>query len=48
MKLELSTEEINQILNVLGQAPYGQVFQLVGKIQQQAQEAENRPSETQK
>jgi len=38
MKLELTIEEVNQILNLLGQAPYGQVYQLIGKIQSQAQE----------
>jgi len=38
MKLELTTEEVNKILNLLGQAPYNQVYQLVIKIQQQAQE----------
>jgi len=35
MKLDLTIEEINQILNLLGQAPYNQVFQLIQKIQQQ-------------
>jgi len=35
MKLDLTIEEINQLLNLLGQAPYSQVFQLIQKIQQQ-------------
>lgn len=39
MKLELTVEETNQILNVLGQVPYGQVYQLIANIQRQAQEA---------
>lgn len=38
MKLELDLNEINTILAALGAQPYTQVFQLVTKIQQQAQE----------
>ena len=38
MKLELELAEINTILGALGAQPYTQVFQLVTKIQQQAQE----------
>jgi len=38
MKLDLEVEEINQILGLLGQAPYVQVYQLIAKIQQQGQE----------
>jgi hypothetical protein len=37
MKLELTIAEINMILQALGNAPYAQVFELVQKIQQQAQ-----------
>jgi hypothetical protein len=37
MKLELTVAEINMILQALGNAPYAQVFELVQKIQQQAQ-----------
>ena len=37
MKLELTIAEINMILQALGSAPYAQVFELVQKIQQQAQ-----------
>jgi len=40
MKLDLEVEEINQILGLLGQAPYGQVFKLIVKIQSQAQNQE--------
>ena len=35
--LDLTVEEVNVILNALGQAPYVAVVALVGKIQQQAQ-----------
>jgi hypothetical protein len=38
MKLDLELAEINTILGALGAQPYTQVFQLVTKIQQQAQE----------
>jgi hypothetical protein len=38
MKLDLELAEINTILASLGAQPYTQVFQLVTKIQQQAQE----------
>ena len=38
MKLDLSLEEVNVILSALGSQPYAQVFNLVTKIQQQAQE----------
>ena len=37
MKLELTINEINMILQALGNAPYAQVFELVGKIRTQAQ-----------
>jgi hypothetical protein len=37
MKLVLTLDEINQILSALGSQPYKDVFQLVTKIQQQAQ-----------
>lgn len=45
MKLELTVEEINLILQALGNAPYAQVFELVGKIQQQAQAQINAPKQ---
>jgi hypothetical protein len=34
--LTLSLDEVNMILNSLGNLPYGQVFSLVHKVQQQA------------
>jgi len=37
MTIILNIEETNQILSALGQMPYVQVFQLVQKIQSQAQ-----------
>jgi hypothetical protein len=37
IKLSLTVEEINTILEALGQMPYSRVYQLIGKIQQQAQ-----------
>jgi len=37
MKLELTINEINLILQALGNAPYVQVFELVEKIRTQAQ-----------
>ena len=37
IKLVLTLDEINQILSALGSQPYKDVFQLVNKIQQQAQ-----------
>lgn len=37
MKLDLTINEINVILQALGNAPYAQVFELVEKIRTQAQ-----------
>ena len=37
IKLVLTLDEINQILASLGNQPYKDVFQLVNKMQQQAQ-----------
>jgi len=37
MKLELTINEVNVILQALGNAPYAQVFELVEKIRTQAQ-----------
>lgn len=37
MKFELTTEQINQILNALAQQPYIQVHELINTIQQQGQ-----------
>ena len=36
IKLELSQDEINQILFVLAKKPYEEVFELIGKIREQA------------
>ena len=38
MKLELTTEQVNQILNALAQQPYIQVNELIKTIQQQGQQ----------
>jgi hypothetical protein len=35
--LELEVEQVNQILDALGQQPFAQVYQLIASIQQQAQ-----------
>lgn len=37
MKLDLTIQEINLILQALGNVPYVQVFELVQKIREQAQ-----------
>jgi hypothetical protein len=37
MKLELNINDVNVILQALGNAPYAQVFELVEKIRTQAQ-----------
>jgi len=37
MKLELTIEEINRVLQLLSQAPYNQVTDLIQKITSQAQ-----------
>ena len=36
-KLELETNEVNFILGILANQPYGEVFNLINKIQQQAE-----------
>lgn len=38
MKLELTTDQVNQILNALAQQPYIQVHELIATIQQQGQQ----------
>ena len=38
MKLELTTEQVTQILNALAQQPYIQVHELIHTIQQQGQQ----------
>jgi hypothetical protein len=37
MKFELTINDINMILQALGNAPYAQVFELVEKIREQVQ-----------
>ncbi len=37
MKIELTLNEINVIMQALGQMPYASVFELVTKIREQAQ-----------
>lgn len=37
IQINLTLPEVNQILEALGQKPYAEVYQLVGKIQQQAE-----------
>ena len=36
MKIELTTQQWNYILNVLGQRPYVEVTELIAEIQKQA------------
>lgn len=48
MKLDLTIQEINMILQALGNAPYAQVFELVQKIREQAQAQVNVPSDEEK
>ena len=38
IKLELTQDEVNQILFILSEKPYKQVFELIGKIQKQGNE----------
>lgn len=38
MKLELTTDQVNQVLNALAQQPYIQVHELINTIQQQGQQ----------
>ena len=47
MKLDLTVQEINLILQALGNAPYVQVFELVQKIREQAQAQMAAPTEGQ-
>lgn len=44
IKLELSLEEVNAILAGLGKLPYEAVFQIVAKVQAQAQEQLKQPA----
>lgn len=45
VNLTLTVAEVNQILEALGQQPYVQVYQLIAKLQQQAQQALQAPAQ---
>jgi hypothetical protein len=47
MNLELTFNEINTVMQALGNAPYAQVFELVQKIREQAQAQMAAPTEGQ-
>lgn len=36
IKLELSVDEVNLVLEALGALPFARVFQLIGRLQEQA------------
>lgn len=44
VKITLTLGEVNQILDALGNVPYRQVFQLIGKIQMQAEAQLQQPA----
>lgn len=44
IKITLTLGEVNQILDALGNVPYRQVFQLIGKIQTQAEAQLQQPA----
>ena len=44
--INLTLDEINQILKALGTQPYADVFQLINKIQMQAETQLNLPTPT--
>jgi len=37
MQLTFNEQELNVVLNALAQRPFAEVFQLIGKVQQEAQ-----------
>lgn len=41
LKLDLTIDEVNLILKALGDLPFSQVFELIGKINEQASEQLN-------
>ena len=45
MKLDLSLDEINKILGVLGRQPYQEVEQLIAKVRRQALPQLQEPEE---
>ena len=46
ISLQLTLGEVNQILDALGGIPYRQVYQLIGKIQRQAEAQLQQPEQT--
>lgn len=44
MKLELTINEVNLIMQALGNMPYAQVFELVQKVREQGQAQINQPA----
>lgn len=44
MKIELTLNEINLIMQALGNMPYAQVFELIHKVREQAQAQLNQPA----
>lgn len=42
MELKLTQEQIQRALDILGQAPYNQIADVIGTIKQQANEQLNR------
>lgn len=48
IQLTVSLSEVNQILETLGQLPYAQVYQLIAKVQQQAESQLHIQQETTK
>jgi len=45
ISLQLTLGEVNQILDGLGGLPYRQVYQLIGKIQRQAETQLQQPEQ---
>jgi len=45
MKIDLTINEVNTILQALGNAPYAQVFELIEKIRTQAQAQVQSPEQ---
>lgn len=46
IKLELSLEEVQLVVNALGNLPFGQVEAIIGNIRNQAVEQMNPPDQT--
>jgi len=45
MKLDLTINEVNAIMQALGNMPYAQVFELIQKIREQAQPQVETPAQ---